>query len=106
MGLVKIRIDKLKNNYVERKFNFYEKLNSNKFKMALACLHKNFVVTATDKAMNNFSIVCKKFYIETMLKELGIQDPNLVRIPPDRAHCAKTYIRTSRSLDTIAKEHN
>ena len=41
-----------------------------------------------------------------MLKELGIQDPNLVKIPPDRARCAKTYIRTSRSLDTIVKEHN
>ena len=41
-----------------------------------------------------------------MLKELGIQDPNFVKILPDRARCAKTYIRTSRSLDTIVKEHN
>ena len=30
MDLVKLKVDKLKKNYVERNFNFSEKLNSNK----------------------------------------------------------------------------
>ena len=106
MDLVKLRVDKLKKNYVERNFNFYEKLNSNNIKTALACLHNNFVVTSTDKAMNNFSIICKKFYIETMLDELDILDPNFVNSPSHPARSAKTYTRVSSSLDSIVKKHN
>ena len=69
-------------------------------------LHEKYVFVSTYKANNNIYVVCKFFYIETMLKELGIQDPDFVKILPDRARCAKTYIRSSRSLDTIVKEHN
>ena len=61
MDLVKLRVDKLKRNYAERNFNFYEKLNSKKIIKALACLHNNFVVMSTDKDMNNFSIICNFF---------------------------------------------
>ena len=106
MDLVKLRIDKRKKNFVERNFNFYEKLNSKKIKKALAVLHGNFVVTSTDKAMNNFSIICKKFYIETMLGELGILDPTGVNCPPHLARSAKTYIRVKeKNVDTIVKDH-
>ena len=106
MDLVKLRIDKLKKNFVERNFNFYEKLNSKKIKKALAVLHGNFVVTSTDKAMNNFSIICKKFYIETMLDELGIRDPTCVNGPPHLIRSVKTYIRVKeKNVDTIVKDH-
>ena len=36
--------------------------------------HDKFVITPTDKANNNFSIVCKTFYIECLLKELSIRE--------------------------------
>ena len=36
--------------------------------------HDRFVVVPVDKASNNFAIICKKFYIQVLMKELGIQD--------------------------------
>jgi len=38
----------------------------------LSTFKERFVLVPADKASNNIIIVCKKFYIETLLKELGI----------------------------------
>jgi len=35
-------------------------------------LHKKFVIVPIDKASNNVSIICKRFYITSILDELGI----------------------------------
>ena len=35
-------------------------------------LHNRFVIVPVDKASNNFAIICKKFYLEVLMKELGI----------------------------------
>ncbi len=35
-------------------------------------LHNKFVITIADKAANNYVIICKKFYIESLCVELGI----------------------------------
>ena len=35
-------------------------------------LHSKFVLVPIDKAANNVSIICKRFYVEVMLKEIGI----------------------------------
>ena len=37
-------------------------------------MQSDFVVTTIDKASNNFSLVCKKFYLIVLLKELGFDD--------------------------------
>ena len=37
-------------------------------------LHKDFVICSIDIAANNYVIICKKFYVLTLMKELGI-DP-------------------------------
>ena len=34
-------------------------------------LHENFVLVPIDKAANNIAIICKKYYVETILKEIG-----------------------------------
>ena len=39
-------------------------------KKSLAELHKDFVIAPIDKASNNVSIVCKKFYIDTLIAEI------------------------------------
>ena len=36
--------------------------------------HSKFVVTPIDKAANNVAIICKRFYINAILDELGIPD--------------------------------
>ena len=37
-------------------------------------LQEKFVFVPTDKASNNISVVCKQFYIKTMLNELKVFD--------------------------------
>ena len=37
-------------------------------------LHSKFVLVPIDKAANNVSIICKRFYVEVILKEIGILD--------------------------------
>ena len=40
-------------------------------------LHANYVLVLEDKAANNVIIVCKKYYIDTLVKELGINNVNI-----------------------------
>ena len=40
-------------------------------------LHNNYVIVPIDKAANNISIICKRFYVTRLLKEVGaLGDPN------------------------------
>lgn len=39
-------------------------------------LKKNFVICPLDKANNNYSFICKKFYLITLAKEMGIVSEN------------------------------
>ena len=39
-------------------------------------LHANYVLVPADKAANNVIVVCKKYYIDTLVKELGINNIN------------------------------
>ena len=36
----------------------------------------NYVLVPADKAANNVIVVCKKYYIDTLVKELGINNIN------------------------------
>ena len=63
-------------------------------------LHKlqtNYVLVPADKAANNVIIVCKKYYIDTLVKELGINNVNINN---------PTYIPIDDSFETIVKSHN
>ena len=60
-------------------------------------LHDDFVLVPADKAANSVIAVCKKYYIETLIKELGI---NTTIIHPNSA-----YIPSTDSFDEILKSH-
>ena len=47
-------------------------------KQYLKKLHDRFVLVPVDKASNNFAIICKKFYIEVLMKELGITENQII----------------------------
>ena len=62
-------------------------------------LHKlqtNYVLVPADKAANVI-IVCKKYYIDTLVKELGINNVNISN---------PTYIPIDDSFETIVKSHS
>ena len=60
-------------------------------------LHANYVLVPVDKAANNVIVVCKKYYIDTLVKELGINNINSNN---------PTYIPIDDSFETIIKSHN
>ena len=61
-------------------------------------LHDRFVIVPVDKASNNFGIVCKKFYLEVIQKELGISyDGNIIG--------NKEYIPVCQEASDIYKCH-
>ena len=61
-------------------------------------IQTNYVLVPADKAANcNVIIVCKKYYIDTLVKELGINNVNISN---------PTYIPIDDSFETIVKSHN
>ena len=61
-------------------------------------LHTNYVLVPADKAANNVIIVCKKYYIDALVKELGINNVNISN--------PSSYIPIDDSFETITKSHN
>ena len=47
-------------------------LQDEEVQAALSDLHKNFVVVPIDKASNNVALICKRFYIQKLLDEVGV----------------------------------
>ena len=61
----------------------------------LETLHSRFVLVPIDKASNNIAFICKRFYVEVILKEIGI-------IGEGNA----TYSRTDMTKEEIIQENN
>lgn len=75
-------------------------LNDKKVKTFLNKLHDKYVIVPTDKAGNNFSIVCKTFYINCLLKELNVSmDDNT-----DES-ASSTYKRETKTVKNIVDKH-
>ena len=64
-------------------------------KDTLEKLHADFVLVPTDKAANNVIMVCMKYYIEILAKEIGINTSNT----------NSTYIPSTESFDDILRTH-
>ena len=47
-------------------------LQDEEVQSALSDLHKKFVVVPIDKASNNVALICKRFYIQKLLNEVGV----------------------------------
>ena len=76
-------------------------LNRTDVQSDLADLHNRFVFVPTDKAQNNISIICKKFYIDSLLKEVAFEaDP--LPLPDQKDN---TYIIVNDSIDTVVQKH-
>ena len=74
-----------------------EILNGPDVKDTLRRLYDDFVIIPADKAANNVIILCKKYHIKTLIKELDI---NTTNISPN-----STYVPSTDSFDEILKSH-
>ena len=92
--LVTDRISNLKGHF---KYPKCKVLDQPDVKDTLHKLHANYVLVPADKAANNVIVVCRKYYIDTLVKELGINNINSNN---------PTYIPIDDSFETIIKSHN
>ena len=99
-SFIKAIVDRIE--IIKKKKRFYKKMSFSKKEilLELKLLHEKYVFVPTDKAGNNISIVCKKFYIEQSLRELGIFEKNSL----SEANM-KTYKIIDRNIDDIIKDH-
>ena len=85
---VKIRITNLKNKKISQPVKSI--IKDDEVVNYLNNLHSNYVLVPIDKASNNIAIICKRFYVERLLLEVGLIDnPN------------DTYDISGESVDVI-----
>ena len=70
-GEIEERISKLKENFKQPTGKVLQNVD---VKACLSDLHNKYVFVPADKAPNNIIIICKRYYIETLIKELGLDN--------------------------------
>ena len=70
-GQIEERIFKLKQNFKQPTGKVLQNVD---VKACLSDLHNKYVFVPADKAPNNVMIICKSYYIETLIKELGLDN--------------------------------
>ena len=70
-GQVEERISKLKQNFKQPTGKVLQNVDVKAF---LSDLHNKYVFVPVDKAPDNIIIICKSYYIETLIKELGLDN--------------------------------
>ena len=70
-GQIEERISKLKQNFKQPTGNVLQNAD---VKACLSDLHNKYVFVPADKAPNNIIIICKRYYIETLTKELRLDN--------------------------------
>jgi hypothetical protein len=104
------KIKKLRKKYNKNK-NTYDKTmyanskmvnllnnnNNNNVKECLKQIHDDYVIVNADKASNNIIIICKKYYLQCMRDELGMNN--------DDNNGNETYERIHETNDDIINKH-
>ena len=70
-GQIEERISKLKLNFKQPNGKVLQNAD---VKACLSDLHNKYVFVPADKAQNNVMIICKQYYVETLIKELGLDN--------------------------------
>ena len=70
-GQIEECISKLKQNFKQPTCKVFQNVD---VKACLSDLYNKYVFVPADKAPNNIIIICKRYYIETLIKELGLDN--------------------------------
>ena len=93
MKLVVERIEQLKSKVDTNRYN--STLNNKESAEELERLHRQFVIAPIDKASGNVAFICKRFYAEVLVRELGLRE----------GYSNNTYINISQNPNDIIGEH-
>ena len=72
-------------------------------KACLSDLHNKYVFVPADKAPNNIIIICKMYYIETLIKELGLDNCSTPTENSTYTSCQMSSEDTVNTHDTFMK---
>ena len=70
-GQIEDRVWKLKQNF---KQSTSKVLQNAEVKACLSDQHSKYIFVPAEKALNNIIIICKKYYIETLIEQLGLDN--------------------------------
>ena len=77
-------------------------MEKSEIKYALKTLQDQYIIVSVDKAPNNYSFICKKYYMDVMCKELGVVFQN-----GTYNICGNgTYILSDEKEEEIVKKHD
>ena len=99
-SLVQGRIHKLKNCVNSRPKSVFKDQEAVK---CLSSLHDKYVIVPADKASNNIVFVCKSYYFECLIKELGINSntsSNTTYKPTSFASFLNLYLEYGGQIST------
>ena len=95
-SIVEERITRLRNKHKHSRRQYRKQVLKDKSHLKyLQDLHEEFVLVPADKASNNVLVVCMKYYLDVVIKELSSKDTN----------GPKTYEECSDNVDVIVKQH-
>ena len=92
------RISKLKQNFKQPTGKVLQNAD---VKACLSDLHNKYVFIPADKAPNNIIIICKRYYIKTLIKELGLD--NCSTPPGNSTSCQMSFEDIVNTHDTFMK---
>ena len=95
-GQIEIRISKLKQNFKQPTGKVLQNAD---IKACLSDLHNKYVFVPADKAPNNIITICKRYYINTLIEELGLDNCST---PTGNS----TYTSCQMSSEDIVNTHN
>ena len=95
-GQIKQHISQLKQNFKQPTGKVLQNVD---VKACLSDLHNKYVFVPADKAPNNIIIICKRYYIETLITELGLDNCST-----QTGH--STYTSCQMSSEDIVNTHD
>ena len=95
-SIVKTRIERIRHKHKQSYRQYRKQVLRDKAHLKyLSELHEEYVLVPADKAGNNVLVVCKKYYLDVVIRELI----NKNKTGPN------TYIECNDSIDQLLKEH-
>ena len=99
-GQIEECISKLKQNFKQPSGKVLQNAD---VKACLSDLHNKYVFIPADKAPNNIISICKRYYIETLIKELGLDDCSTLTGNSTYTSCQMSFEDIVNIHDTFMK---
>ena len=99
-GQIEEHISKLKQNFKQPTGKVLQNVD---IKACLSDLHNKYVFVPADKAPHNIIIICKRYYIETLIKELGLDNSPTLTGNSAYTSCQMSSENIVNTYDTFMK---